>query len=73
MDLKPAGWYARALRATLPEQIHVPATSRVLWLPVHAAIIATLVYQTANRPELLPRKPLPAPAVKLPAVAAAAK
>ena len=38
-----------------------------------SAIIATLVYQTANRPELLPRKPLPAPAVKLPAVAAAAK
>ncbi len=31
-----------------------------------AAVIATIVYQTANRPELLPRKPLPAPAVKLP-------
>lgn len=32
-----------------------------------SAIIATIVYQAANRPEMLPRKPLPAPAVKLPA------
>jgi carboxypeptidase Q len=38
-----------------------------------SAIIATLVYQTANRPELLPRKPLPAPAVKLPPDAATSK
>jgi carboxypeptidase Q len=30
-----------------------------------SAIIATIVYQTANRPEMLPRKPLPAPAVKM--------
>jgi carboxypeptidase Q len=30
-----------------------------------SAVIATIVYQAANRPELLPRKPLPAPAVKL--------
>jgi len=48
MDLKPAGWYARALRATLPEHIHAPATSRVLWLPVHAAIIATLAWSLAT-------------------------
>lgn len=33
-----------------------------------SAIIATIVYQTANRPDLLPRKPLPAPAVKLPGI-----
>jgi carboxypeptidase Q len=31
-----------------------------------AAVIATVVYGAANRTELLPRKPLPAPAVKLP-------
>jgi Zn-dependent M28 family amino/carboxypeptidase len=30
-----------------------------------AAVIATVVYTAANRAELLPRKPLPAPAVKL--------
>jgi len=30
-----------------------------------AQIIATVVYSTANRPELLPRKPLPKPAVKV--------
>ena len=48
MDLKPAGWYARALRASLPEHVHAPATSRVLWLPVHAAIIATLAWTLAT-------------------------
>jgi carboxypeptidase Q len=37
-----------------------------------SAIIATIVYQTANRPEMLPRKPLPAPAVKLPTAAGGA-
>jgi hypothetical protein len=31
-----------------------------------AAVIATVVYNAANRPEMLPRKPLPAPAIKLP-------
>lgn len=30
-----------------------------------AEVIATVVYNTANRPELLPRKPLPKPAVKI--------
>ena len=30
-----------------------------------SAVIATIVYQAANRPEMLPRKPLPAPAVKM--------
>ena len=32
-----------------------------------AAVIATVVYEAANRPEMLPRKPLPGPAIKLPA------
>ena len=31
-----------------------------------AAVIATVVYEAANRPEMLPRKPLPGPAIKLP-------
>jgi hypothetical protein len=31
-----------------------------------AAVIATVVYEAANRPEMLPRKPLPTPAMKLP-------
>jgi len=30
-----------------------------------AAVIATVVYEAANRPEMLPRKPLPPPAAKL--------
>ncbi len=30
-----------------------------------SAVIAAIVYQAANRPEMLPRKPLPAPAVKM--------
>jgi hypothetical protein len=32
-----------------------------------AAIIASFVYHTANRPEMLPRKPLPQPQPKDPA------
>lgn len=31
-----------------------------------AAVIATVVYEAANRAEMLPRKPLPGPAIKLP-------
>ena len=31
-----------------------------------AAVIATVVYNAASRPEMLPRKPLPRPAIKLP-------
>jgi hypothetical protein len=38
-----------------------------------SSIIATIVYQAANRPDLLPRKPLPAPAAKLPVTAAGVK
>jgi hypothetical protein len=41
---------------------HVQATD----LMQAAAVIATVVYDAANRPEMLPRKPLPGPAVKLP-------
>ena len=37
-----------------------------------SAIIATIVAQTANRADLLPRKPLPGPAVKLPVAAGGA-
>jgi len=36
-----------------------------------SSIIATIVYQAANRPDLLPRKPLPAPAAKLPGLGTA--
>ena len=38
-----------------------------------SSVIATIVYQAANRPDLLPRKPLPAPAAKLPVTAAGVK
>ncbi len=48
MELLTVGYYARALRASLPEHVHVPARSRVLWLPVHAAIIAAIAWALAT-------------------------
>lgn len=40
MQLHPVSFYARALKDFLPEEVHRPAYSRLLWLPVHAALIA---------------------------------
>lgn len=48
MDLKPASHYARELRESLPEYVHQPARSRVLWLPVHFAIMGTLAWSMAT-------------------------
>jgi fatty acid desaturase len=48
MQLFPVASYARAIRPMLPERAFAPARSRVLWLPVHAAIIATLAYLLAT-------------------------
>ena len=48
MDLKPAGWYARELRPMLPSTAFEPARSRVLWLPVNGAVIATLAWAMAT-------------------------
>ena len=48
MELRTAGSYARELRPLLPAEAFEPATSRVLWLPVHAAIIATCAWLMAT-------------------------
>ena len=44
MELRTIAHYARALRPTLPAHVFVPAWSRILWLPVHAAVIAALAW-----------------------------
>lgn len=48
MELKTVGSYARELRPLLPPETFEPARSRVLWLPVHAAIIATCAWLMAT-------------------------
>lgn len=44
MELRTIATYAKVLRPVLPADAFKPATSRVLWLPVHAALIATLAW-----------------------------
>lgn len=39
MQLHPASFYVRSLKDSLPAGVHDPAYSRLLWLPVHAALI----------------------------------
>ncbi len=48
MELRTVASYARELRPTLPDAVFVPATSRVLWLPVHVAIIAGCAWALAT-------------------------
>lgn len=48
MELRNIGEYTRAIRPKLPAGTFEPATSRVLWLPVHIAIIATLAWAMAT-------------------------
>ncbi|HWA72593.1 MAG TPA: fatty acid desaturase [Polyangiaceae bacterium] len=40
MLLRPISSYARELKSALPKQAFEPARSRLLWLPVHLAVIA---------------------------------
>ena len=47
MELRSVATYARAVRPALPATAFEPATSRVLWLPVHAALISTLAWALA--------------------------
>ena len=44
MELRSISSYARELRPTMAPDAFEPATSRVLWLPVHIAIIASIAY-----------------------------
>jgi len=53
MQLTSVAAYARELRPDLPEAAFAPARSRVLWLPVHAAIIGGLAWTMASG--VLPR------------------
>lgn len=48
MELRTVGSYARELRPLLPPETFEPARSRLLWLPVHAAIIATCAWAMAT-------------------------
>lgn len=48
MELLSVATYARELRPTLPASVFEPARSRVLWLPVHAAVIAVIAWSLAS-------------------------
>jgi hypothetical protein len=41
--------YARELKPLLPTGVFEPARSRLLWLPVHLAVIALSMYAIATR------------------------
>lgn len=47
MELRTVAAYARELRPTLPPSTFAPATSRVLWLPVNATLIAACAWALA--------------------------
>jgi len=44
MELRSIATYAKTVRPGLPASVFEPARSRVLWLPVHAALIATIAW-----------------------------
>ena len=48
MELKTLASYTRVVRPLLPEATFAPARSRLLWLPVHAALIATMTWALAT-------------------------
>lgn len=48
MQLRTISSYVRELRGNLPFESFVPARSRLWWLPVHMAIIATTVWALAS-------------------------
>jgi len=48
MELRSIATYASAVRPELPADALKPATSRLLWLPVHIAIISSLAWMMAS-------------------------
>lgn len=44
MQLAPRSFYVRSLAEALPPEAFRPATSRLLWLPFHLAVITAAVY-----------------------------
>jgi len=49
MELRPISSYTKVIRPLLPEESFTPARSRLLWLPIHIAVIATLAWTMASR------------------------
>lgn len=47
MQLRSMGTYGRELRPKLSPEAFAPARSRLLWLPIHAAVIATATWALA--------------------------
>ncbi len=48
MQLRTLAEYARSVRSTLPDQVFEPARSRLVWLPIHVAVISALVWAIAE-------------------------
>lgn len=48
MQLSPLSSYVRTIRPELPAEAFAPATSRLLWLPFHLAVIATCTVAIAS-------------------------
>lgn len=44
MDLRPIATYASAVKPELPADAFQPARSRIWWLPLHTAVIATIAW-----------------------------
>lgn len=48
MKLRPLSSYVRELRPALPAAVFAPARSRLLWLPLHLAIITAAMLAIAS-------------------------
>ncbi len=48
MQLRSISEYVRAIRPRLAPQVFEPARTRVLWLPIHIALVATLAWAMAS-------------------------
>jgi fatty acid desaturase len=58
MELLPVSAYVREIKPLLPEGAFAPARSRALWVPVHYAILAALVWALASHRVPWPAWPL---------------
>jgi fatty acid desaturase len=48
MDLRPASFYRRALKQHLPAAMRAPVPARLLWLPVHLAVVTVATIAIAR-------------------------
>jgi len=58
VECRTIATYARALRPGLQAEVFVPARSRVLWLPLHTAVIVALAWAIASDRVAAPLWPL---------------